>query len=96
MDINFKQPLRTLSGDEINEGGVPVTLGTIAVNALLTSYPNEQPTSEEKVQRWRLAQAIFAAGESLDIRIEDVVLIKRLIGVAYAPLIVGQAFAMLD
>ena len=96
MNVNFRQALKTLSGDEIKEGDAPVTLGAIAINALLAAYPSEQPTGDEKVQRWRLAQKIFAAGESLDIRSEDVVLIKRLVGIAYAPLIVGQAFDMLE
>jgi hypothetical protein len=97
MTIDFSQRLLTITGAPLTDAGqdVPLTLAAVSVAALLADYKNEQPTADEKVRRWKLAQKIHAADE-VAIAIEDVALIKKLIGTAYAPLVVGQAFAMLE
>jgi hypothetical protein len=96
MTLDFTQRLKSLDGSELTENSKPVTLGGVAVNALLANYPNEQITGEVKVQRWKLAQKIFSAEAAIGIDIEDVVTIKRLIGLAFGPLVVGQAYSMLN
>ncbi len=88
---------RTITGAPLTDPSqdVPLTLAAVSVTALLADYKDEQPTADEKVRRWKLAQHIHGVSE-ITIAIEDVALIKKLIGIAYAPLIVGQAFAMLE
>jgi hypothetical protein len=97
MTIDFSQRLGTITGAPLTDQGkdVPLTLAAVSVAALLADYNNEQPTADEKVRRWKLAQKIHGASE-ITLAIDDVVLIKKLIGIAYAPLVVGQAFEMLE
>jgi hypothetical protein len=95
--IDFQQRLKAIDGSELVENGKPVTLAAVAVNALLDVIPKqEEVTSEAKVQRWRIAQRIFAAEEPVDVTVEEVVIVKKLIGIGYAPLIVGQAFDLIE
>jgi hypothetical protein len=97
MRIDFSQRLKSIDGSELTENGKPLTLGVIAVNALLEVVPkNEDPTADVKVQRWKIAQRVAGADGDVDITVEEIVLVKRLIGVAYGPLVVGQAFEMLE
>src|SRR5579872_2183957 len=101
--INFGAVLKTIDGRPLVDDGHEVTLADVAINALLANHPNEPPPSaEEKIARWKLAQAIQAlvpAGLSqreIALTDEDAARIKRLVGSRYLPLIVGQAFAMME
>ena len=98
MKINFDQELKTLDDQPIISESKGVTLKSAAVNALLAIYPDEQNLSgEEKAKRYVLATRIYAnSGDKPDLSLEDIVLIKKLIGKAYGPLIVGQSFQILE
>jgi len=97
MTIDFSQPFRNINGAPLIDQGsdVPMTLGSVAVNALLLNFPNDQTPVDEKVWRWKLALKIHG-GSEVTIGLEDAALIKKMIGTAYGPLVVGQAFAMLE
>jgi len=76
---------------------VPATLCSICVDALMGLGPDEKNLGgEEKARRYALGMKIHKADGPLEIKAEHVVLIKKLIGAAHAPLIVGQVFEMLD
>jgi hypothetical protein len=52
MKIDFAAPIRNITGEPIVEGGSPVTLGSIACNALLKPYDDEKNLSgADKVKR---------------------------------------------
>ncbi len=53
-------------------------------------------SGEEKVRRAALAQRIYTSKEPLALKVEDVALIKKLVGKAYAPLVVMRAWSILD
>lgn len=72
----------------------PVTLGVVAVRSLLT--PEQDTPALEKVERFRLASHIHSAKCPVELSIEEAGKIKMLIGQFFPPLIVGQAFAMLE
>ncbi len=74
------------------------TLKYIVLEALQMIFNDEQGLSgEEKVKRWLLAVRIEATSEiDLDLTVEEIALIKRLVGKAYGPLIVGQTWEMLE
>jgi len=84
------------------QGGVRIesgkrTLKSVAVEALQLSFADEQQISgEEKAKRWVLATRIYANPENIDLKTEEISIIKKLIGKAYGPLIVGQAWKILD
>jgi hypothetical protein len=94
MKVDFAAPILDLKGGALIENGEQVTLGAIASNALLAAYRDEADLAgEEKVKRYKLA--VIAEGEQ-DLSVEQVVLLKKLIAKAFAPLIVGRAYELLD
>ncbi len=97
MQRNFTTPIKNLDGRPLKEGDREVTLASIAVNALLTPYEDERNLSgDDKVKRFKLAQAIHDAQGEIEVTVEQVALLKSLIAKAYTPLIVGQAWAVLE
>ena len=75
----------------------PATLGTVAINALLANYPDEQSlAAEEKVKRFVLAEKIQLHPTDAMINVDDIALIKKLIAKSYPSLVVGQAWRILD
>ena len=93
MKINFNQLIKNIQGEEIKD----LTLKTVSVEALLATFSDEQSLSgEEKAKRYVLATRIYANPEELDLTVEEVAKIKQLIGKGYGPLIVGQAWDMLE
>lgn len=96
MKVDFETRLVDLSGTAINDSeGKPAALRGVVIDALLAQFKDEPNLSgEEKVKRFILAEKIFR-GET-EVSAEDVSLIKKLIGKAYNPLIVGQAWQILE
>ena len=93
MKINFNRPIKNIQGEEIKD----LTLKTVSVEALLATFPDEQSLlGEEKAKRYVLATRIYANPEELDLTIEEIAKIKQLIGKGYGPLIVGQAWDILE
>lgn len=97
MIINFEQTLKQIDGKElVLEGGQPGTLKHFAVEALQLTFQDEQSLSgEDKAKRYILATRIYANPE-IDLKVEELALIKKLIGKAYGPLIVGQAYQVIE
>lgn len=96
MRVNFGAPILDLKGKPVNEDGKPLTLGSIACQAILMNYPDEQNLEgKEKVRRFTLAMQMVSEGES-DMGIEDLALVKKLIAKAYGPLVVGRAYEIID
>lgn len=92
MKINFNQVIKNIKGEEIKD----LTLKSVSVEALLATFADEQSLSgEEKAKRYLLATRIYANDE-LDLPVEEVAKVKQLIGKGYGPLIVGQAWDMLE
>lgn len=79
----------------------PFTLRTACVNVLTMREVDDRGrakeiTGKEKVERYELAKRIYHSKELVDIRPEEQVLLKELIGRIYPPITVGQAFEILD
>ena len=91
MKIDFSAAIKDFDGDAVKDGDKEATLGRVACTALLASYADEQNLpAEDKVKRFRLAE-IAAKGGAQEMKVDDVALMKKLIGKAFAPLIVGRA-----
>ena len=78
-----------------------VTLGDIALQALLTPVPKDEP--KDKLRKFTLAQKIEDAVENklqqnskLDLTADETTLLKDAIGQNYPPLVMGQAWKVLD
>lgn len=99
MLIDFDQTFLTLDGVKITDvsdkGEISLTLGRVVANALLAITEEEARLSgEEKVKRYELAKRVLSGTASL--KAEEIAEIKKIVGVHYTPLIVGQAWKMLD
>lgn len=104
MLIDFSAPILDLFGRPCIEAGTGsngtdpknLTLATVASSALTAAIPDEPNQSAAvKVQRFGLALRV-AAGGSVDLKAEEVAMLKDLIGKLYQPLVVGRAYDLLD
>lgn len=108
MKIDFSRPLTALDGSPIkaaseNEAGEEIlTLRLLAINVLLTTMVDERTghseviPASEKVRYAHLAQIIYSANGPVEIKVEDVALLKERIGRAATPLAVARAWEILD
>lgn len=97
IDFDF-QPIDLITDEPIRDAdsGKPVTLATIAVQALMMQTADDKDQSaDEKINAYVLGARIKGGGE-VDITAEDAALLKKRIGKLYGPLIVGQCLPVLD
>jgi hypothetical protein len=97
LAIDFKAPITQLDGSTIPVSGEdksPLTLGKVCEDSLVATLPNDQPTPAEKNQRFWIALKIHE-GKS-DLTADEITITKKVIGLAYGPLVIGRAYALLD
>lgn len=98
MVINFNQTLKRIDGTNLTlDGGKDGTLKHFAMEALQFNFNDERDiTPETKCKRWLLATRIYANPEKIDLTVEELAELKKLIGKAYGPLVVGQTWEILE
>ena len=98
MKYDFSVPLKALSGDEIKDGkGETFTLRDAAVVALdAVSDEDRKLDGKEKYRRGALASRIYGTKEPIALDVDDVKLVKDLIGKIYGPRIVKEAWDLLE
>lgn len=109
MKINFSAPILNFDGEAVMETdekgkpleGKPLTLSTISVNALVMPLPDGRGQQEHldgaaKVRHACLAETIFKSTAPIDLKVEDIALIKERIGRGYGPLVVMRCWALLE
>ena len=79
----------------------PFTLRKACTNVLVMREVDEkgrpkQLTGKEKVERYELAKKIHHSKGLVDLTVEEIALLKELVGRIYPPITVGQAFEILD
>lgn len=92
MKVNFDSVLVDLDGEPIVERGEEIMLKKVCINALLNP---EQEEGAVKAEKYVLALDINKGGER-ELKSEDIVLIKKCVGKAFGPIIVGQVFDLLE
>jgi hypothetical protein len=99
VKIDFSAILLNLNGvplmQPVVDGvpAIPATLSWVAAEALLRA--TEEKDGQKKYRLYKLAMRIGNGGE-VDVPVEDVALMKQLIGEQFAPLVVGRAFDLLE
>lgn len=109
MKVNINYKFKQINGQPLSDGsfedgGKPkaLTLQSIMVQSLLAHNEREEKIdANDKYKRYSLAMKINAieAGENdhmMEMTAEDVTLLKSLIGKLWSPLVVGQAFEVLE
>lgn len=97
MKINTEKILKTMDGKNLKkEDDQDVLIKDVILNSLLAHFPDEQGlTGEEKVKRYALALKVHK-NAAPDLSIEDLSMVKKLVGKMYPALIVGQMWEVLE
>jgi hypothetical protein len=97
MKIDFSQVLKDFDGDPIKGPKEDITLGFICEDALLAvlKEETERPNADEYIRRFELARSIHK-GKELDLKAEDIVLLKGRILKTRPALIYGLTSDMLE
>lgn len=100
MKIDFDQKLKTLDGKDLKIANTEETvdLKTICIQALVNATEGQQPLSaDDKIKYYNLALKIFQGGK-IDLEVNDIATIKKLIGESRAMniIVVGQSYLMLE
>lgn len=95
MLVPLDKVLTNLDGKALQNDGKNLTLRDVCASALLQVSAQENIPGDEKVKRYTLALAVFSSKEDLDLAVEDVALIKKLVGEQFAPMVVGQVWGFL-
>lgn len=96
MTIDFSQALTGLKGEPVKDpSGESVKLALVCYNAVKALYKDEENLSgEEKYKRAKLAKKLDES--SVELSVEDISLIKKLVGKAYEPEIVAAVWDLLE
>ncbi len=96
MKIKLDQKLVNMHGEIATymDTKVEITLRKVIEDALL--YPKEKEDGKAKYVRYEMFKRIMEAKESIELTSEDIADIKKLIGETKNPLIVGQAWDLLE
>lgn len=95
---DFKSPIPQLDGKPIPLSDTdknPLTLGKVCSDALIAQLPGDTPSVDEKGERFRLALKIINRPQET-LTANEVVLIKKVVGIAYGSLVVGRVNELLD
>ena len=99
MKIDFSAILLNLNDTPLMQPpdptgeNVPATLAWVASEALLRATDEKDGTKKYKL--YSLAMKVGNGGE-VDLKSEDIALIKQKIGEQFAPLVVGRSFDLLE
>lgn len=99
MKINLKAVITDNRRKPIKDaGGEDLTLEIIAYSALSSLAASEMNLGrDERLKRGRLAQKIVAAEDGkVDLKAEEITLLKQCIGSSYGPWVVAQTEDMLE
>ena len=102
MKIDFSEKLYDLDGEPlevlVKKEKVQMTLGYACGEAMLATIPhadqNEQGKS--KWERWELAGKIIKADKPIGLTAEEIVSVKKRVGMTFGPPVVGPVFQLLE
>lgn len=98
MQVLLNSGLVDFEGEVMKDAkGSPAVLRGVCIDALMAQFEDEKNLSgDEKLKRFDLALKVKKAEDPADFTVEEVALLKKLIGKAYGPLVVGQTWKMLE
>ena len=96
MKIDLNYVFKTLDGTPLKNKEKDFTMKSACINALTLSVPNERISGEEKVKRAILAEDIYRTENEINLNVDNLKMIKDLIGQIGSPLVVKQAWDVLD
>jgi len=95
MKVKINQELKDVDGKAIQAGAKPrLLLQDVCINALLT--PNQKDEEKQKWDKYELYKKVRDAKAEVELLAEEISLIKKSIAIVNPPLIMGQAWEMLE
>ena len=99
MKIDVNQKIKTLEGGFFKDGdGVTdITLKKVLVRALVLAHTyDEKLSGDEKFNYYKLAMKITDADGEIDVTPEEIIILKKRVGLMYATQMVGPVFMILN
>ena len=101
MEIDFGQNMKSLDKKTVLEEGPegkkePMTLRYVSIMSLMYIDQQHKIGGPEKMKRYSLALKIQDTKDPVKVDAANIVLLKEVIGDIYGPLVVGQAYKMLE
>lgn len=106
MEIDFSKQLRYMgkiitlampseSTESDGKEELPCTLKTVAIEALLSIFPDEKPDGRQAYLRGKIAEKI-SQNDVVNLRIEEIFTIRKRIGKCFGANVVCPAWELLD
>jgi hypothetical protein len=95
MKLKFNEKIKDLDGNVLKDNGKELTLLNVATTSLLAVFDDERIDGQEKAKRGMLAIKIHS-NPDVELTVEEIALIKRLIGKTYVPLVVARAYEIIE
>ena len=92
----IKSPEVKDSEGKVIEKEVLFSVKEACMTALVNWQPSEKVAGDEKFRRFELAVKVKAAKTEIDVSVEEIALVKQLIGDLFSPIVVGQAWNALE
>jgi len=93
MKVDWNETLADFDGQQVrDEEGQPVTLGRMAIRALM-SVVREQVDGDEKFRRYKVAEKVH---QGADLSVDEVSRLKKAVGEVLTPLAVGAIWTRLE
>jgi hypothetical protein len=99
MKINVDQQIKNLEGELFKEsdGTTDLTLKKVLVRALVLQHPSDdKQTGDEKFALYQLASKITNTEGEIDVKPEDIIILKKRVGIMYATAMVGPVYEILN
>jgi hypothetical protein len=97
MKVDLTIPLRTFSGEPVlDDNNKEVTLAMIATQALLSESREQQAEPSEKLECYLLAQKVHQAEGPVNLKSEEVSLIKKKAGASMTTMAFGALVTTLE
>jgi hypothetical protein len=99
MRIDFSTRLKDPNAPDQfakDQAGAEITLGIVARTALNVDLQDERRSGEDKYRAYKLADEIRCSTSPLELKTEQIALIKERIGKAYAAPIMGQCWDLIE
>ncbi len=96
MNFDLSKPILDLNGEPLSMGDRDLSVKSAISDALMRQYDSEVLTGEAKLSRYSLAMEVHTSNGSIDLKAEDIVLIKQVACLAYSPLVYGRICETID
>lgn len=96
MKLDMNKPVLDLHGDPIKIKERDWSMKEAISDALMRQYDVEKLTGDIKLARYSLAMEIFKSNGEIDLKAEQIVTIKQVACLAYAPLVYGRICEAVD